>query len=138
MTKELLIKHVLKITPQRLALLDAMNKLQDHPTAECIIEYIRKNHPNIATGTVYKTLDTFTEKKIIKRVKTDRDVMRYDVETHKHHHIYCDECDYIENYYDNELDELLQEYFKKKRIPNLNIREINLQIVGSYKDHKPN
>jgi len=89
-------------------------------------------------GTVYKTIETFVEKGLVNKVKTDRDVMRYDVETHKHHHLYCDECDYIENYLDNDLDELLQKYFEKKRIPNFNIREINLQIVGNYKDHKPN
>lgn len=128
----------LKVTPQRIAVIDALWKIKDHPTADKIIDFIRKHHPNIAIGTVYKTLETFVDKGIINKVKTEKDVMRYDVETHKHHHIYCDECDYIENYYDNELDEMLQRYFEKKKIPNFNLREINLQIIGSYKNHKPN
>jgi Fur family peroxide stress response transcriptional regulator len=63
--------------------------------------------------------------------------MRYDVEMHHHHHLYCEECDYIENYFDEELDKLLFGYFERKPIPDFNIRDINLQIIGSYKNHKP-
>jgi Fur family transcriptional regulator, peroxide stress response regulator len=134
---KILVEKGLKVTPQRIAVMEALSHKKDHPTAECIIDFVRKNHPNIAVGTVYKTLETFVEKKIINKVKTDRDIMRYDIETHKHHHLYCDECEHIENYYDDELDELLRDYFNKKKIPDFNIREINLQIVGSYPNHKP-
>lgn len=135
---EILTKNKLKVTPQRVVVLEALMSLKDHPTADAVKEYVRKNHPNLALGTVYNILETFCEKQIIKKVKTDRDFMRYDIEMHRHHHLYCDECDYIENYYDGELDKLLQEYFNKKKIPNFNIKDINLQIVGSYKDHNPN
>jgi Fur family peroxide stress response transcriptional regulator len=134
MKRELLKEYDLKITPQRIAVLDAMNSLKDHPTAECIIEYIRKNHPNIAIGTVYKTLDTFAEKGIIKRVKTDRDVMRYDAITSNHHHLYCIETDRIKDYEDEELTQILNEYFINKRIPSFNIEEIKLQITGKFTD----
>ncbi len=57
----------LKITPQRIAVLEAIISLKNHPTAENIAEYIKANHPNIATGTVYKTLETFVEKGLAKR-----------------------------------------------------------------------
>jgi Fur family peroxide stress response transcriptional regulator len=136
--RELLIKNGLKVTPQRIAVLDALYSLNNHPTVERIIDFIRKNHPNIAVGTVYKALETFEIKGLVKRVKTDKDVVRYDIETNNHHHIYCNECNYIENYYDDELDSLLQSYFSSKNIPNLTIKEINLQIVGSYTNHKRN
>jgi Fur family peroxide stress response transcriptional regulator len=104
----------LKVTPQRVAILEAIIALNNHPTAENIIDFIRKNHPNIATATVYKVLDILIENKLIKRVKTDRDIMRYDGIMEHHHHLYCSECDLIEDYMDEELDELLKEYFKKK------------------------
>ena len=52
-----LIEKGLKVTPQRIAILEAIIKLNNHPTAENIIDYIRNNHPNIATATVYKVLD---------------------------------------------------------------------------------
>lgn len=132
MIKDVLQSMGLKITPQRIAVLEAMNSLTDHPTAESIIDYIRRNHPNIAVGTVYKTLETFVEKGIIKKVKTERDVMRYDSILEKHHHLYCIESDRIDDYYDPELNDLLEDYFNKKDIPNFKIDDIKLQITGKF------
>ncbi|HNS30259.1 MAG TPA: transcriptional repressor [Tenuifilaceae bacterium] len=134
---EILSEKELKVTPQRLAVLEALTMLKTHPTVEDIKEFVRKKNPNLALGTVYNILDTFYENGIVTKVKTDKDFVRYDMDMHTHHHIYCEECDSIENYYDDELDELLQDYFKKKRIPNFEIKEINLQITGNYIEHKP-
>ncbi len=130
--KNKLIESKLKVTPQRLAVLEAILKLNNHPTAENIIDFIRKAHPNIATGTVYQVLDVLTEKNIIKRVKTDKDVMRYDGIMDKHHHLYCAESDRIEDFFDEKLNSLIENYFKKKKIPNFKINDIKLQIIGKF------
>jgi Fur family peroxide stress response transcriptional regulator len=124
----------LKVTPQRIAVFDAVINLNNHPTAENVIDYIKKNHPNIATGTVYKTLETLVNCGIIKKVKTDSDVMRYDAITVKHHHLYCSDSDRIEDFYDNELNDILDKYLMKKKIPNFRIEDIKLQIVGKFTD----
>jgi Fur family peroxide stress response transcriptional regulator len=129
-----LVEKGLKVTPQRIAILEAIIKLNNHPTAENIIEYIRKNHPNIATATVYKVLDALVENEITRRVKTDKDFMRYDAIIEKHHHLYSAESDRIEDYFDSELNELIDEYFKKKGIPDFEIRDIRLQVIGRFKD----
>ncbi len=122
----------LKVTPQRMSILEAVYALNNHPTAENIIEYIRESHPNIATGTVYKVLDTLVNNKIIKKVKTDRDIMRYDGVTDNHHHLYCSECDLIEDYIDDELDAILKAYFKKKTFPGFKMEDVILQIRGTF------
>ncbi len=122
----------LKITPQRVVILDAIYKLNNHPTAENIIEFIRKTHPNIATGTVYKVLETLVEKGIIKKVTTEKDVMRYDGIIENHHHLYCSECDLIEDYKDEDLDILLHNHFKNKNIKGFKIEEFVLQIRGTF------
>ena len=128
-----LAKQGLKITPQRIAVYSALIELNDHPTADKIIEHVKRNNPNISPGTVYKTLETFVEKNIIKKVKTDSDVMRYDAIQEYHHHLYCAESDRIEDYYDDELNEMLEEYFGKKKIEGFNVKEIKLQILGNFK-----
>jgi len=124
----------LKVTPQRLAVLEAVNLLHDHPTAEQVGSFIRKMHPNVATGTVYKTLETLVEKDIIIRVKTDRDIMRYDAVTELHHHLYCKDSDLIKDYFDDGLDQILKDYFKKNKIKKFKIEDIKLQIIGRFKD----
>ena len=127
-----LIEKGLKVTPQRIAILEAILKLNNHPTAENIIDYIRNNHPNIATATVYKVLDALEANELIKKVKTERDVMRYDAFMESHHHIYCSESDRIEDFVDIELNELIEKYFEKKKIPDFKIEDIKLQIIGKF------
>lgn len=132
--REKLTEKGLKVTPQRIAILEAVVKLHNHPTADNIIDYIRKNHPNIATATVYKVLDALVENGLINKVKTEKDVMRYDAFLEKHHHLYSSESDRIEDYQDEELNELLGSHFEKKGIPGFKIEDIKLQIIGKFTD----
>jgi len=127
-----LIEKGLRVTPQRIAILDAIIKLNNHPVVENIVEYIRKNHPNISVATVYKALDALVENGLIKKVKTEKDSMRYDAIMENHHHIYYSDSDRIEDYYDDELNELLETYFEKKKIPYFKIEDIKLQIIGKH------
>ena len=127
----------LKVTPQRIAILEAIIKLNNHPTAENIIDYIRNNHPNIATATVYKVLDALVSNKLIEKVKTERDVMRYDAIMKSHHHLYSSESDRIEDFTDTDLNEMIENYFEKKKIPDFKIEDIKIQIIGRFlKDNK--
>ena len=128
----------LKVTPQRVAVLEALNNLKNHPTADKIKEYVVKNHPNIAVGTIYKTLETFVDKGLVKKVKTEKDVMRYDAILDKHHHLYCEETERIEDFFDNQLDNMIEKYFKKKKIPNFKVKDIKLQIIGTFNSNKNN
>ena len=129
-------KSNLKVTPQRTAVLEALNNLNDHPTADKIKAYVVKNHPNIAVGTIYKTLETFVDKGLVKKVKTEKDVMRYDAILENHHHLYCEDTEHIEDFFDDELNDMLDKYFKKKRIPNFTVKDVKLQIIGSFKKKK--
>lgn len=132
--KNNLVDKGLKVTPQRMTILEAVIKLNNHPTVENIIDYIKKNHPNIATATVYKVLDALVENKLIKKVKTEKDIMRYDAFMENHHHLYCSDSDRIEDYLDEELNEILEKHFRRKRIPNFKIEDIRLQIIGKFTD----
>ena len=126
----------LKVTPQRMSILEAIYNLENHPTVEQIIEFIRKKHPNIATGTVYKVLNTLVNNNLVKKVKTEKDIMRYDGLIENHHHLYCAVCDYIEDYKNSELDKLLMKFFEENKIDNFIIDDIKLQINGRFIIHK--
>jgi len=130
--RNMLKEKNLKVTPQRMAILEAIMNVKNHPSAENVVDYIRKNHPNISVATVYKVLDVLVENHLIGRVKTDKDVMRYDAILESHHHLYCSDSDKIEDYFDDDLNHILKEYFKKKEIPNFEVEDIKLQIIGRY------
>ena len=124
----------LRVTPQRHAILEAVYTLGNHPSAEHVIDYIRVRYPGIATGTVYNVLDVMVERGLVQRVKTDKDAMRYDGIMKRHHHMYCAKTERIEDYFDEELDELLQAYFRKKKLQDFKIEDIVLQIKGNFND----
>lgn len=131
--REALKQKGLKVTPQRVAIFEAIRDLGNHPSADNITEYIKKKHPNISVGTVYKVLDCFVANNLLRKVKTEKDIMRYDSVLTPHHHLYCADTDRIVDFEDDHLNQLITNYFKQNEIKNFNIEEIKLQITGTFK-----
>ncbi len=121
----------LKVTPQRVAVIQALYKL-NHPRAEEIYKEVSQNIPGLSPTTVYNVLDALVEKDIIKRVKTEKGVMRYDAVPDHHHHMYCITTDRVEDFFDPELDNLLQNYFEKKQLKGFKLEDIKLQLMGKF------
>ena len=121
----------LKITPQRVAVMQALEKL-NHPRAEEIYKEVSASIPGLSPTTVYNVLDVLVSKGIAKKVKTESGIMRYDAVSDHHHHMYCMKSDKVEDYFDPELDKILQEYFEKKRIDGFKIEDIKLQLMGKF------
>ncbi|MDF1572772.1 MAG: transcriptional repressor [Bacteroidales bacterium] len=136
--KDRLMEKGLKVTPQRIAILEAIYSLNNHPSAEMIMEYIRETYPGIASGTVYKVLDVLIEHQLIDRVKTDKDIMRYDGILEDHHHLYASESAEIKDYLNEELDEILKNYFQQNAIEDFEIQRIRLQINGRFLNNRKN
>ncbi len=120
------------MTPQRLAVFKAVRMHHNHPTADQLIGQVKKMHPGIATGTVYKILDILEEKRLVKKVKTEAGVMRYDAVTEQHHHLYCPETGQLHDYFDPELNTLLREYFKKTKISGFRMEDVQVHVSGKF------
>ena len=54
---EVLRKNGYKVTPQRLAVYEAINHNPTHPNAEAIYKILQPNYPSMSLATVYKTID---------------------------------------------------------------------------------
>jgi Fur family peroxide stress response transcriptional regulator len=120
----------LKITHQRIVVYQAIRCTDKHPTAEQIYDMIKEKNPSISLATVYKTLETFVENKLINKVSTPQGTMRYDARTENHNHIYVSNTNEILDYEDEELRNILMDYLNKKKFSNLNITDFRLQIKG--------
>ncbi len=118
----------LKSTQQRIVLYEALLKLGNHPTADQLYAYVKPANPSISLGTVYKTLETFVENNVVCKVLTDDGFMRYDARTDTHSHIYCVNTKEIIDFTDPELQQWIEDYFRHKKIPNIKIKEISVQI----------
>ncbi len=131
--KQILSEHGLKVTFQRYAVLQILTDTDSHPSADYILNELRKTHPTISTGAVYHILDVFVNKGIINRVVTENNTMRYDALTKKHHHVYLADNDEIVDYFDEDLTELIRNYLNKREIADFEIEDFNLQLIARKK-----
>jgi len=126
----------LRATPQRIEILQALCSLKNHPTAEQVLRDVHLKHPEISLTTVYNTLEAYVRKGLVKKVKTDKDSMRYDAVEEPHHHLYCYETDKIEDYFNEELTDMISTYFKDHEIKDFEVNDIKLQIIGKFRNKK--
>ena len=82
----------LKLTPQRIAILDYLKDNSDHPSAEDIYKAIIKLHPTMSFATVYNTLEAIRKKGGVQELTIDPGKKRFDPDTKPHHHLICNCC----------------------------------------------
>ncbi|MEP0987705.1 Fur family transcriptional regulator [Ekhidna sp.] len=132
--KERLSDVGLKATHPRIVVLRELMVSDNHPTAEHIHETVKENNPSISLGSVYRVLDVLVDTGLIQRVSVRSGSKRYDANMSPHGHIYCVKTNRIQDFYDEELYGLINEFFRKKRIRNFKINEIKLQVNGERID----
>jgi Fur family peroxide stress response transcriptional regulator len=87
----------LKLTPQRLAILDYLDGNTDHPSADDIYKAVSVYHPTMSFATVYNTLDSLREKGYVMELTIDPDKKRFDPCTEPHHHLICLACKRVQD-----------------------------------------
>jgi len=121
----------LKVTPQRVAVMKVLMNNRDHPSAEKLIKLILKDHPYISIGTIYNILDVFVKKRIVVKIQTENNIMRYDPVVKAHHHIYLGNNGEILDYFDDELTELVKDYLSKKNeLDSIEINDVKINLLG--------
>ena len=112
--KQLLKDNGLKITNQRLLVLEALASCPDkHLTAEEIYEMVKAGYPEIGLATVYRTIQLLLELNLIDRINLDDGFVRYEIGNvglgtaeHHHHHLICVNCGKVISFKDDLLEEL--------------------------------
>lgn len=85
----------LKLTPQRLAILEYLEGNKNHPSASDIYRSVSKKFPTMSFATVYNTLKALKMKENIKELTIDPDKKRFDPNITRHHHLICVNCSKI-------------------------------------------
>lgn len=112
--KSLLKRNGLKVTTQRVAILELLNSMPDkHLTAEQIYDLVKAQFPEIGLATVYRTIQLLSELSLIDRLNLDDGFVRYEISRkysedtcHHHHHLICLDCGSIYAFQDDLLETL--------------------------------
>ena len=108
---------------QRNLILSIINESNDHPTANEIYEISKKTIPNISLGTVYRNLNLLVEHEMIKTVKTNDNMERYDKIFNKHNHFICNKCNKVYDIFEENEN-------KKQSINGHTILDIDITYSG--------
>lgn len=82
----------LKLTHQRLEIYRELARATDHPSAETLHRRLHVTMPTLSLDTVYRTLTTFVQRHLIKKVETVDSQAHYEAQMIQHHHLICDTC----------------------------------------------
>ncbi|MCL2445131.1 transcriptional repressor [Candidatus Saccharibacteria bacterium] len=115
-------------TVQKQLVLDAINALADHPTAEQIYQYVIKSHPTISRATVYRNLAGLEASSEISEVGVINGATHFDHNTHDHFHFVCDTCQCLIDIPSFDLEKHLAPH------SDLMIKKINLTLRGTCPD----
>lgn len=120
-------------TIQKGLVLDAVNTLGVHPTADEIYAHISLNHPTISKGTVYRNLSSLCDDGNIVRVKIPNSSDRFDHMVKPHYHLSCEECKKV---FDVDLKYMPDIISKVPNSMGFEINRYELVFLGLCKDCK--
>ncbi len=79
-----------RLTPQRMAIYDAVVGRTNHPSVEAVYEEVRRRFPGVSPATVYAALSLFADLGLIQEISGP--VRRYDGQAMRHVNLVCQRC----------------------------------------------
>jgi Fur family transcriptional regulator, ferric uptake regulator len=83
----------LRMTRQRMVILEELRKINTHPSADDVYEIVRRRLPRISLGTIYRNLEILSGSGEIRKLDTGSSLKRFDGRADHHYHIRCKRCD---------------------------------------------
>ncbi len=118
----------LRATPARIALMNLLESTDKPLDVQTMIEYLEKKDIKTDPATVFRIVNMFTEKGLLKPIQLNEGKFRYELSTKAdHHHFICELCGVIEDISDCNIDQLEKNITKKK---GLLIKRHSLEFFG--------
>ena len=94
-------KNKIRLTHQRLKVLEYLTNTSNHPSVEEIYRDLKQEVPSLSKTTIYNTLNYLTDLGLINVLAIDDNEAHFDAVTEAHGHFKCDVCRKI---YDFDID----------------------------------
>lgn len=104
----------LRVTPQRIVILDVLQHADHHMSVDEIFEIVHQRFPSTDISTVYRTLETLTALGMVQKVTLGEPHDHFEWADEPHHHIVCQQCSTVMHFGDellNDLKALLQQRY---------------------------
>ena len=95
--KQELLNQDIKLSHQRLKILEFMASNVIHPTVDQVYQALHHEIPTLSKTTVYNTLNLFVEVGLCITLATEENEIRYDIHTFPHGHFKCKKCNQVYN-----------------------------------------
>jgi Fe2+ or Zn2+ uptake regulation protein len=94
----------LRLTPQREVLLRVLSAAIGHPTADEMVQRVRKVLPTVSHATVYRNLQELVREGLIRTLEVAGTAVQFEVNPDDHHHFVCRRCGHVWDVYLSRLD----------------------------------
>jgi len=128
--KKILKEKGFKNTPTRTAVINIFNQSNKPISADFIYKKLKGN---IDEATVYRTLTSFFESGILKKIDLRKNSSYFELNNDHHHHIICMKCGLIEDFKENKGIEKLLDQVVSKSSKFKSIKEHSLELFGFCK-----
>ncbi len=106
----------LKMTPQRLAILEYLEGNTSHPSAEDIFRHVEEKFPSMSFATVYNTLEALKERGLILELSIEPGKKRFEPNPEPHQHLICERCHKILDVFEDFPVNLPEKYTKEFKV----------------------
>ena len=129
--REVLKNKGYKITPARLAILNIFDKSKLPLRAEDVHKILSKGkrQKDINEATIYRTLSSFEERKILRKIDLRKDSAYFELPKTHHHHIVCVNCNDIEDFEIKKFEKVLRRIVENSS-KFKSIKDHSLEIFG--------
>ena len=126
---EYLRNNDLKITPERITILNEVLKIDKHFEANTLFLHLLTDNIKISRATIYRTLELLVDCGLVKKIHFGKTGWFYEpnIEPKSHDHFLCTNCGKIIEFYDNELNLIHKKFADENK---LIVNDYSHQLYG--------
>ena len=133
---EFLAQKKLRMTGQRLAIIETVFSTEEHFTAEQLLEWSRRRDKSVSRATVYRTLPLLTESGLVREMDFGKEHKFYDpnyAEHPRHNHIICQDCGKIVEFESEKIEHVENEISRRLGYA---VKSHRLQITATCEEFR--
>jgi Fe2+ or Zn2+ uptake regulation protein len=125
----------LRATPARIALMNLLETADKPLDVQSMIDFLEKKDIKTDPATVFRIINMFTEKGLVKPIQLNEGKFRYELKDKTdHHHLVCKLCGDIQDISDCNIDVLENDIEKKKKFK---VTSHSLEFFGVCESCQP-